>query len=78
MRTFNVFLTAHWNFAKKIWEFEAMAEPQDSKAVGERCQLLFTVPENWIPETKEDFLNACTYFKQEVPSNIIWFGYVPF
>jgi hypothetical protein len=78
MRTFNVYLTARWNYAKKVWVFDAHAEPPDSKTISEFYQLLFTCPEKWLPEDKQSFLNACAYYKQEVPANVNWYGYVPF
>lgn len=41
-------------------------------------QLLFEIESKWLPQTKEQFLAACVYFKKEVPTKTIWFGYVPF
>lgn len=41
-------------------------------------KLLFTVPEQWLPNNKEQFLKACAYYNVQVPENIVWIGYVPF
>lgn len=54
---------------------EAYTEEQTSEF--ER-KLLFTVPEQWLPNNKEQFLKACAYFKVQVPADVQWFGYVPF
>ena len=41
-------------------------------------QLLFTCPKEWLPQTREQLLTACAYYKVKVNPDIEWFGYVPF
>jgi hypothetical protein len=55
-----------------------IAFAEQVKGIQGTAIFLFEVPEQWLPNTLEEFKRACVYFKVVVPENVKWIGYVPF